>query len=157
MTPRGTRTGAPRGRAFIGYPTNHVLAVLDDAVAGASVAAELSAAGIATRDISVLRGEEGASRLDGTGTQHGAGARAQRAVSFTLMDQAPDMAWYESAVRAGAAVVMVRTRGDASRAIVLGVLGRHAAHFVNFYGRFATEEIVRWRGPEPGVPDVLKR
>ena len=100
---------------------------------------------------------EGARRLDGTGAQHGAGAKARRAVSFTLMDQAPDMAWYESAVRAGAAVVMVRTRGRDSKATVVAALEKRAAHFVNYYGRFATEEIVRWRGPEPSIPDVLKR
>lgn len=146
-----------RPTAFIGYPTDHVLAVMDDAAVGAAAAAALQAAGIPTRDISVLRGEEGARRLDGTGTQHGAGARARRVVSFTLMDQAPDMAWYERAVRNGAAVVMVRTRGGQAKTIAVDVLLSHAAHFVNFYGRFATEEIVRWRGPEPSIPDLLKR
>jgi hypothetical protein len=31
------------------------------------------------------------------------------------------------------------------------------AHFVNYFGRFATEEIARWRGPEPQLPDYLRR
>jgi hypothetical protein len=31
------------------------------------------------------------------------------------------------------------------------------AHFVNYFGRFATEEYARWRGPEPAVPDFLRR
>lgn len=30
-------------------------------------------------------------------------------------------------------------------------------HFVNYYGRFATEEIDRWRGPEPEVASLVKR
>ena len=30
-------------------------------------------------------------------------------------------------------------------------------HFVNYYGRFATEEIVRWRGSDPDVHSLLKR
>jgi hypothetical protein len=31
------------------------------------------------------------------------------------------------------------------------------AHFVNYFGRFATDEIARWRGTEPKVPDHLRR
>jgi hypothetical protein len=31
------------------------------------------------------------------------------------------------------------------------------AHFMNHFGRFATEEFERWQGPEPKVPDYLRR
>jgi hypothetical protein len=31
------------------------------------------------------------------------------------------------------------------------------AHFVNWFGRLATEEISQWRGPEPDIPGYLKR
>jgi hypothetical protein len=37
------------------------------------------------------------------------------------------------------------------------VLRDHGAHFINYYGRFATEEIERWHGPEPAVPDIMRR
>ncbi len=134
-----------------------MLAVFADPTAAASVASELAATGIPARDISILRGEEGALRLSGTGAAHGPIARARRLVSFTLMDQLPDMAWYERAVRDGGAVVMVKARGDAKKAATLDVLQRHGGHFINYYGRFATEEHVRWRGPEPEIPDVMKR
>lgn len=73
------------------------------------------------------------------------------------MDQLPDMAWYEQAVRGGAAVLMVRVRGDDRKAPAVATLRAHGAHFINHYGRFATEEIERWRGPEPDVPSLLKR
>lgn len=73
------------------------------------------------------------------------------------MDQLPDMAWYEGAVRRGAAVLMVRVRGDERKTAVVAVLRAGGAHFINRNGRFATEEIERWRGPEPGVPSLLKR
>jgi hypothetical protein len=73
------------------------------------------------------------------------------------MDQLVDFAWYEWALRDGRAVVMVRVRGDAPKAAAQSILARHEAHFVNYYGRFATEEVVRWRGPEPDVSDILKR
>jgi hypothetical protein len=148
---------ARRPLAFIGYPTDHLLAVLPDPTVAASAAADLAREGIPDADITILCGEEGAQRLDGTGATHGLVARLRRTLSFTVMDQMPDMAWYERAVRDGQAVLMIRVRGDAARAAVVATLRRHGAHFINHYGRFATEEIARWTGPEPDVADLLKR
>jgi hypothetical protein len=141
----------------IDYPTNRLLAVIDDPTAAASAMAELKASGIATKDLEVLRGEAGADRMDGTGSVTGLIGRLRRALEFALMDQLVDFAWYEWALRDGRAVVMVRVRGDAPKAAAQSILARHEAHFVNYYGRFATEEVVRWRGPEPDVSDILKR
>ena len=47
-------------RRAIGYPTNRLLAVIDDPAEGAAALAELTAVGIATRDLEILRGDEGA-------------------------------------------------------------------------------------------------
>jgi len=144
-------------RGFIGYPTGRVLAVFDDPTAGAEAAAAVTALGVPPADLTILRGEEGARRLDGTGAEHGVSGRTRRLVSFTLMDQLPDMAWYEGAVRRGGAVLMVRPRSAARKAAVLAAIRAHGGHFVNYYGRFATEELVRWSGREPDVPALLKR
>lgn len=144
-------------RRFIGYPVDRLLAVIDDPAEAAQVASELAAAGVPTSDITLLRGSEGADRLDGTGAANGLAARLRRVVDFTVADQLVDMAWYEQAVRDGKVVVMVRVRGAEARRAALEVLRRHRAHFVNHYGRFATEEIERWRGPEPAIGSVLKR
>ncbi len=141
----------------IDYPTNRLLAVVDDPAEAASALAELRAGGLATKDLEILRGEAGADRMDGTGDVAGPMGRIRRALAFTLMDQLVDFAWYEWALRDGRAVVMVRVRGDAPKAGATEILGRHGAHFVNYYGRFATEEISRWRGPEPDVSALLKR
>jgi hypothetical protein len=144
-------------RRFIGYPAGSLLAVLPDAGSAAAAAAAVRAAGIPDRDITILRGPEGADRLDGTGAVNGIIARLRRLVSFTLMDQLVDMALYEQAVREGQAVLMVRPRDDAPKAAAIAALRGHGGHFINYYGRFATEEIERWRGPEPNVPGVLRR
>ena len=56
----------PTSRA-IGYPTNRLLGVIDDPRAAVGAMADLQASGIATRDLEILRGEEGADRMDGTG------------------------------------------------------------------------------------------
>ncbi len=101
-----------RQRRFIGYPTDSLLGVVRDAEAAAKVTAALKAAGIPDRDITILRGEESAARFDPTGAVHGLFTRLRRIVSFTVMDQLPDMAWYDAAVRAGHAVVMAKVRGD---------------------------------------------
>jgi hypothetical protein len=145
-----------RQRRFIGYPTDSLLGVVPDSETAARVAAALKAADIPDRDITVLRGDEGASRFDPTGAVHGLFTRLRRIVSFTVMDQLPDMAWYDAAIRGGHAVVMAKVRGD-RKAEAVRILRDHGAHFVNYYGRFATEEIVRWQGPDPAVSDILKR
>ena len=142
---------------FIGYPTDRLLAAFRDPTEAARAAASVVATGIPTRDVSVLRGDEGARRLDGTGAAHGLMGRTRRVVSFTLMDQLPDLAWYEAAVREGGAVLMVRVRGNDRKAAVLAAITAAGGHFANYYGRFATEELVRWHGPEPAVGDLLKR
>jgi hypothetical protein len=147
--------GRPR-RRFIGYPTDSLMAVLPTPEVGAAAAGALRAAGIPDRDISILRGEEGADRLDGTGSVNGVIARLRRLVSFTLMDQLVDMAIYEQAVREGHVVVMVKARGD-RKAAAIRVLRERRGHFMNYYGRFATEEVERWRGPEPKLPGLLRR
>lgn len=151
---------AARGRRqsrFIGYPIDSLLAVLPDSERAAAAAAALKATGIPDRDITILRGDEGASRFDPTGAVHGLVARLRRIVSFTVMDQLPDMAWYEAAIRAGQAVAMVRLLGDEQKAAAVLIVRDHGGHFINYYGRFATEEITRWQGPDPDVHDLLKR
>jgi hypothetical protein len=146
-----------RSSRFIGYPTDSLLGVVDSGSTAAQVAAALKAAGIPDRQITVMRGDESAGRFDPTGAVHGLMTRLRRLVSFTVMDQLPDMAWYEAAIRAGGAVVMVKIRGDERKAEAIRILRDHGSHFINYYGRFATEEVVRWQGPDPDISDLLKR
>lgn len=143
--------------AFIGYPTGRLLAVIDDPAVAAAAIDELIAAGVAPDDVQLLTGPGGASRLDGTGAVHGIRARILRLVQFVMMDQLPDFASYEAAAREGRAVVVVRVPDAARRRAAVGTLERAGGHFMNYFGRLATEEISRWRGPEPNVPAVLRR
>ena len=52
---------------------------------------------------------------------------------------------------------MARVRGDQRKAEAIRIMRDHGGHFINYYGRFATEQIERWHGPDPAVPDMLKR
>jgi hypothetical protein len=83
--------------------------------------------------------------------------RLRRAFDFTLMDQLVDFAAYERALLDGRAVVMVHVHGDDPKAAAHRTLKAHRGHFINYYGRFATEEVERWTGPEPEIPDLLRR
>ena len=79
-----------------------------------------------------------------------------RGEGVTLL-QLVDFAAYERALRDGRAVIMVHVRGDAPKAAAHEILKRHGGHFINYYGRFATEELDLWRGPEPDIPGYLRR
>ena len=142
---------------FIGYPVDRLLGAFRHAGGAAEAASAIRGLGIVDRDITVLRGEEGADRLDGSGAANGIGARVRRILDFTMMDQLVDFAHYEQAVRAGGAVVMVRVRGDERKAAVVAALQASGGHFLNYYGRFATEEISRWQGTEPAINELMRR
>jgi len=147
----------PSQPGYIGYPTDRLLAAFRDATDAVGAAADLAASGTDKDDLTILRGDIGADRLDGTGRAHGPATRLRRILSFTLMDQLPDLAWHERTVRDGGAVLMVHVRGDEAKTAAIAAVRRRGSHFVNYYGRFATEDILPWPGPEPSIPSVLKR
>ena len=144
-------------RWAIGYPTNRLLTVFDDPTDAVAAVAELKTQGFAERDIELLRGQEGADRMDGTGAVSGWLWRLRRAFDFTPMDQLVDFAAYECGLRDGRGVVMVRVHGDVPKANAHDIVKWHRGHFITYSGRFATEEMDLRRGPEPAIPGYLRR
>jgi hypothetical protein len=136
--------------------TNRLMAVLDTADAAMAAVAALEREGFAA-DVLVLAGEGEAQRIDSLGTAGGVWARARRLLSFTLADQMVDLAVYVAALRDGRTVVSVLVAGEAGRERAKRALAGAGAHFVNFFGRFATEAIVPWRGPELPLPPWQRR
>jgi hypothetical protein len=141
---------------FIGYPVGKVVAVFDRPADADRAADALVTSGIQASAIERFEGTADADRFDATGQRHGPVARVLRTVQFSLMDQLPAMAWYEAALRAGKIVVAVRTRDRKATLRVVAVLRAAGGHFVNHFGRAATEEFARWRGPEPDVSNLMK-
>jgi hypothetical protein len=141
---------------FIGYPDRQVVGVFDTAAAADRALAALTARGTPIEHIQRFSGADDADRFDSTGEHHGVGAKVRRAVQFSLMDQLPAMAWYEAALRQGKAVVAVRTVTRAETMRVVDALKAEGGHFINRFGRLATEEFARWQGPEPPVPSLMK-
>ena len=142
------RTVRARGQIF---------AVVDEPADAPAIVRRLAEAGLDTADVTMLRGEEGAARIDATGARTGVRSRLRHILSFAMVDQMPDFVLYEAAVVDGRTVLAVPIASEAGRSATVAVLRESGAHFVNFYGRFATEEIVPWRGPELDIPSLLRR
>jgi hypothetical protein len=132
--------------------TNRLMAVLDTPAAAGDATAALAREGFGGDAVLVLRGDRDADRIDSLGNAGGAWVRARRLLSFTIADQMVDLAVYEAALRDGRTVLSVRAAGDGERA-----LAGAGAHFVNVFGRFATEAVVPWRGRELPLPAWLRR
>lgn len=139
------------------YPTDHLLAVVDDPSAADEAVGRLLANGFAGPDVIVLRGPGDAARIDGLGKAGGLLRRLVRIVQFTTMDQMPDFRLYEAALSTGRTVVAVHVRDRERTIVARDVLAGAGAHFMNRYGRFATEELSRWRGPELDLPGYMRR
>ena len=149
-----------RGRPVARRPvttTNRLLAVIDEAAAAARAAVALRDAGFPPEAVTVLEGDEDADRIDSLGKVRGPLARVRRLLSFTMVDQMVDLAVYEAALRDGRTVVAVHARAAADRERAKRALSTAGAHFMNFFGRFATEDIARWRGRELPIPRYLRR
>jgi hypothetical protein len=139
-------------------PSAALLAVIDRAAGvPAALGALRDATGLPDSATELLRAADGELALDATGARHGPLGRLVRALQFTLMDQLPDLAWYEAALRDGRAVLRVRIRDLETARRAAAALEAAGAHFINHFGRFETASLVPWRGPEPAVPSVMKR
>ena len=137
--------------------TNRLLAVLDTDEAAVAAVAALAGEGFEGDAVLLLRGDRDADRIDSLGNVGGAWARVRRLLSFTLADQAVDLAVYVAALRDGRTVVSVLVSGDAAKDRARRALAGAGAHFLNFFGRFATEDVAPWRGPELPLPPWLRR
>ena len=102
-------------------------------------------------------GDRDADRIDSLGNAGGAWVRARRLLSFTIADQMVDLAVYVAALRDGRTVLSVLAPGDAARERARRALAGAGAHFMNFFGRFATVDVAPWRGAELPLPPWLRR
>ena len=137
--------------------TNRLMAVLDTPEGADDATAALAREGFAGDAVLVLRGDRDADRIDSLGNAGGVWVRARRLLSFTIADQIVDLAVYVAALRDGRTVVSVRAAGERERERAKRALAGTGAHFVNFFGRLATEDVVPWRGRELPLPPWLRR
>jgi cell division inhibitor SulA len=136
---------------------NRLMAVIDRPAAAAAATDALRREGFPAGAVTVLLGDHDADRIDSLGKMRGLWARAWRIVQFMQMDQMVDLAVYEAALRDGRAVITVHARHADERERAKRALAAAGAHFMNYFGRIATEEVSRWRGKELPLHPALRR
>jgi hypothetical protein len=134
--------------------SRRVLAVFDDSSEADRAAAGARRAG--ARLVERLEGDAAADAIDATGRERGLVGRVGRVVQFSVEDQMPALAWYEAALRDGRIVLAVPTTNREETLAVVAALEGAGGHFINHFGRLATEEFAPWRGTEPDVPSLLR-
>ncbi len=144
----GSPKRAADDRSRIRYPLEWLLAVIDDPAAAEPAAAALVAAGFSDGQVKVLVGATAQGSLADLPTSRGAISQVIRLVQFMTMDQTPDLRLYEAALDDGRAIVALHGADRPSLLRARDILAGHGAHFQNHFGRYATEELSRWQGPE---------
>jgi hypothetical protein len=137
--------------------TDQLLAVLNDRRAADAALSALAGDGPATDAVVRLEGDEGIARLDAHGVRGGWWMRAVRIVGLLAADQSVDLATYEAALRDGRVVIAVRVKGSTDRRRVARLLAEAGGHFINYFGRLSTEDMVPWRGEQLDIPFQFHR
>lgn len=132
--------------------TNRLLVVLDDPAARERAIRALAKLATSPDSVTVLEGSEGAHRLDRPGRRGGAGRRIARLLALMAADQSVDLATYEAALLDGRTVLAIRAPQAERRRALTRALADAGGHFINYFGRMATEDIVPWRGEHLNIP-----
>lgn len=146
--PKSNGQGSTDERPMIRYPMDWLLAVIDDPAVAREAGAALVAAGFDADHVKVLEGATADGSLADLPTNKGALGQLIRLIQFISMDQTPDLRLYEAALDDGRAIVAVHCATREKVLEVRDILAARSAHFQNHFGRYATEEFSRWRGPE---------
>lgn len=123
------------------FPYNAVVAVIDDPTELASAVETLAASGFAEAEVGVLCGEAGARQIAAKGERKGILARIFRVVDG-LGEERGHTARHEQELRAGHFVVVVEAGDDAAKARARDGLAAHGGHYIHYYSRWATEDLV---------------
>lgn len=144
-------------RDFIPYPTNRVVGTVADAGKAQAAVDALLRAGFDRKDIDILHGEQDLQRLDPTGAEHGFLAQFQRTLirAFEL-EEFKHLTHHVEDVRAGRFVIMVLTKRRVLRVVASDILHKHGARFVEFYGRWACEDLPATAQTSPeDIPELF--
>lgn len=130
--------GPDDGRLF---PWDTVVGVVDDPDALEAAILDLVQAGIEELSIHVLAGDEGARLIDAGGKRHGLLGRLFRKV-HSLGAESEHTARHLEELGQGHFVVIVPASDESTIERVRDVLAAHGGHFVNFYTRWTTRDVI---------------
>ena len=127
-------------QAFIAYPTNTLFAIIDTSAGAEAAVNALAAVGFGADAVKVFSGEAGAQQIDASGAQHGLLAQLLRIYQRTTSEH-DQAVYYEQALREGRYVIAVHNDEADARQQVRTILKAQGGHFINFYGRLATQKL----------------
>ncbi len=127
-----------------GYPTNHVVAILDQPGEVTSAIDALTQGGFLTSEAQVLCGSAAADSLHATTGRSGLTNLVIRiAESIGVMDFEMEVkARAEQALRDGRYVISVAAPTDERKDVAVRILREHRAHSISYHGRFTIQDIL---------------
>lgn len=118
---------------------HRMVAVLDDDAGVRAALGELAKLGIDSSDVVVLAGEEGLTRLDAGGEQHGLFGRLLRVLQMTA-EEGNALEFHRRALVDGKNVLHVTARGDEQKDRVAAALAAAGGHHLAYFGRWTVEK-----------------
>ena len=134
-------TSLNEGDTWLTYPANRVIGSVSTSGDLKATITELNAVGFGQKEVSVLCGQKGASRLDVTGEQRGLLGRIYRFIErFGDMDL-DLLKDYKNELLTGHFLIAVDVGNEEQRKRVADILASHGGHRVNFFGRWVIETL----------------
>jgi hypothetical protein len=127
-----------------GYPTNHVIGVINTDEEAARAVQALTVGGFLDSEIDVAAGRAAAEAMHArTGRTGLANLAIRIAERLGIADEEMEVkAHYEQALRDGRFLVRVDAPTEARKELAARILQEHGAHSVAYMGRFAIEGLV---------------
>lgn len=123
------------------FPYNSVVGVIDDPSELDEAVQGLVASGFAESEVNVLSGNAGVRQIDAKGKRKGLLARLFRIVD-ALGPEREHTARHVKELESGHFIVVVDSPDAAAKARARDGLAAHGAHFINYYSRWSTENLV---------------
>ena len=135
-----------------GYPTNHVLGVVNSEEEAARTVEALTSGGFLDSEVHVAAGQAAADALHARTGRMGVGNLMIRiAERLGVADDEMEVkARYEQALRDGHFLLLVEAPTEARKERATRILGAHGAHSVNYMGRFSRTALIPPEAPPAG-------
>jgi diadenosine tetraphosphate (Ap4A) HIT family hydrolase len=133
-----------RGQLFA--LVDRVTCLLDSEDAAMATVRALEEEGVATDDIDIFVGEQGARRLDLSGREHGRVVRLLRRLEAAVGDESEPYQRIDEALRLGATLLCVKVHaGQSEKARALRVLKALHGREIHYWGPWAFEDVLSSR------------
>jgi hypothetical protein len=121
------------------YPTDHLMAILDNKQEAERAAQVLHDTGFA--DVALFHGRRALQAIQANKRRENPLRRSWERVSVEMSDETDSRRHYLGALRQGRSVVMVYAQQPAQVDLAVGILRAHQAHAIQFFGRWTIADL----------------